>query len=219
MNDNTVTNAAQARIEEFMQQLVEDPILGSLTRPADLQNYLQTGFSALINATLLKERSLFLEQHPGDRANGYAPTRQLHVKTTPVTVQRPRTREGFYPVLLPKHQRHIPESYQELLEQILLESKSFDSALRTLQAMGLSYSRKELESLLTELEREAQAFHQRPLDPDWLLLYIDAKELDLKDEHDQVKKAVHFLVIGVNFEARKEVLCSKTFWGNETIDC
>ena len=113
MNDNTVTNAAQARIEEFMQQLVEDPILGSLTRPADLQNYLQTGFSALINATLLKERSLFLEQHPGDRANGYAPTRQLHVKTTPVTVQRPRTREGFYPVLLPKHQRHIPESYQE----------------------------------------------------------------------------------------------------------
>jgi transposase-like protein len=218
MKDNPMINAAQARIEEFMQQLAEDPLLKPLTSPADLRNYLEAGFSALLNTTLLKERALFLEQHPGDRANGFAPTRQLHVKTTPVSVERPRTREGFYPVFLPKHQRHIPESYQELLEQILLESKSFDSALRTLQAMGLSYSRQELESLLTELEREAQTFHQRPLAPDWLLLYIDAKELDLKDEHDQVKKAIHFLVIGVNFEARKEVLCSKTFWGNETID-
>ena len=54
--------------------------------------------------------------------------------------------------------------------------------------MGLSYSPKELEELLEELEKEAQLFHQRPLDPDWLVLYIDAKVLDLKDEHNQVKK-------------------------------
>jgi transposase-like protein len=120
--------------------------------------------------------------------------------------------------LLPKPQRHIPESYQELLEPILLESKSFEAALRTLQALGLSDARQELESLLTELEQEAQSFHQRPWAPDWLILDIDAQELDLQDDHDPVKKAVHFLVIGVNFEARKEVLCSKTFWDHETID-
>lgn len=218
MKNTTMTTAAQARIEDFIQQLLEDPVLGALASPADLQNYLQAGFSALLNATLLKERALFLEHHPEDRANGYAPPRQLRIKTTPVSVERPRTRTGFYPAFLPKHQRQVPESYQELLEQILLESRSFDSALRTLQAMGAGYSRQELEALLIELEREAQAFHLRPLAPDWLILYVDAKELDLKDEHDQVKKAVHFLVIGVNFEARKEVLCSKTFWGNETLD-
>jgi putative transposase len=219
MKTNNTTDAVQVRIEEFMQQLVEDPMMGALASPSDIHRYLEAGFSALLNATLLKERSLYLDQNPLDRANGFAPTRQLHVKTTPVTVDRPRTREGFYPVFLPKHQRHIPENYQELLEQILLESKSFDSALRTLQAMGLGYSHKELETLLTELEQEAKTFHERPLTPDWLILYVDAKELDLKDEHNQVNQAVHFLVIGVNFEARKEVLCSKVFWGNETIDC
>ncbi len=212
-------NATQVRINDFMQQLAEDPVLGSLASPAEVQDYLQAGFSALFNATLLNERSLFLDQHPEDRANGFAPERQLHIKTTPITVERPRTRNGFYPAFMPKHQRYIPESYQELLEQILVNSKSFGAALRTLQNMGLSYSRKELETLLAELEQEAAIFHQRPLSPDWLVLYIDAKELDLKDEHDQVKKAVHFIVIGVNFDARKEVLCSKIFWGNETIDC
>ncbi len=72
--------------------------------------------------------------------------------------------------------------------------------------------------MLRELEAEADAFHRRPLAPDWLILYLDAKELDLKDEHDQIQKAVHFLVIGVDFEARKEILCSRTFWGRETLD-
>ena len=219
MKDNSSINTVQARIQEFMQQLVDDPVLGSLAGPADVQNYLQAGFSALLNATLLKERTIYLDEHLQDRANGFAPIRQLHIKTTPISVERPRTRQGFYPLILPKHQRHIPEGYQELLEQILLEAKSFDAALRTMQAMGLSYSHKELESLLVELEKEAKAFHERPLAPDWLILYIDAKELDLKDEHNQVKKAVHFLVIGVNFEARKEVLCSRIFWGNEILDC
>jgi putative transposase len=219
MKTSNTTDAVQARIEELMQQIGDDPVLGSLTSPSELQNYLQSGFSALLHAAMLKERSFHLNQYPDDRANGYAPTRQLHVKTTPVTVDRPRTRDGFYPAFLPKHQRHIPEGYQELLEQILLESKSFDAALRTLQSMGLSYSNKELESLLMELEQESKIFHSRPLAPDWLVLYMDAKVIDLKDEHQQVKKAVHFLVIGINFEARKEILCSKVFWGDETVDC
>jgi transposase-like protein len=219
MKNNSIMNATQARIEGFMQQLVEDPVLGSLASPADVQNYLQAGFSALFNAALVQERSLFLEQNPETRANGFAPTRQLQVKTIPITVERPRARGDFYPAFLPKYQRHIPQDYQELLEHILVNSKSFDAALRTMQSLGSGYSRKELEALLTELEREANTFHQRPLSPDWLVLYIDAKELDLKDEHEQVKKAVHFIAIGVNFDARKEVLCSKICWGNETIDC
>lgn len=52
MKDHPMTNAAPVRIEEFMQPLLEDPVLGSLAQPSDLQNYLQAGFSALLNATL-----------------------------------------------------------------------------------------------------------------------------------------------------------------------
>ena len=219
MKDTNTAQILQAHLDSITQQLVDDPIMNSLATPEDLQSYLEAGFSALLNATLLKERSLYLQEHPEDRGNGFAPSRQLNIKTTPVTIQRPRSRDGFYPAILPKHQRHLPSGYQELLEQVLLEAKSFRSALRTLQAMGLSYSPKQLEALLEELEKEARMFHSRPLDPDWLVLYIDAKVIDLKDEHDQVKKAVHFLVIGVNFEARKEVLSSRVFWGNELLDC
>lgn len=209
----------QERMDELMERFTTDEMLGQLAGPEDLQHYLQAGFSALLNATLLKERELYLRDHPDDRGNGYAPSRTLRVKTTPVEVERPRTRKDFYPALLPRYQRHVPTEYQQILEQILLESKSFRSALRTMKALGLGYSERELESLLQEIETEAQSFHNRSLETDWIVLYIDAKVLDLKDEHDQVKKAIHFLVVGINFEGRKEILCSRIYWGNETIDC
>jgi len=216
---NTIDKVLQERMSELFENLHGDPVTGSLASPSDLQSYLQAGFSALLNATLLKEREFYLQQHPEDRANGYAPVRSVQIKTTPVEVERPRTRKEFYPALLPKYQRHIPSDYQQLLEQVLLEARSFRSALRTLKAMGLSYSQKELETLLGEIETEARLFHERPLAPDWLVLYMDAKVVDLKDEHDHVKKAIHFLVIGINFEGRKEIICSKIYWGHETLDC
>ena len=56
-----------------------DPILGSLASPAELKGYLQAGFSAMLKAAMLKERTLYLEHQPEDRGNGFAPLRDLHV--------------------------------------------------------------------------------------------------------------------------------------------
>lgn len=120
-----------------------------------------------------------------------------------VSVQRPRTQEGFYLACIPEHQRHLPDTYRQLLEQVLLYSRNFNACLQTLRAMGWGASPQELETVLAEIEQEAEAFPSRPLACDWLALYIDAKVVSLKDEHDQVRKAVHFLVIGLNLKARK----------------
>ena len=65
--------------------------------------------------TLLKDRALYLEHPAEDRANGFAPARELQRKTTPVMVTRPGTRDGFFPAFLPKYPHHIPADYPELL--------------------------------------------------------------------------------------------------------
>jgi transposase-like protein len=140
------------------------------------------------------------------------------VGSTAVELERPRTREAFYPAVLPKHQRHLPEAYQQLLRNILLGARSFNAARRTLQALGLGYSPGQVEQLLEELHQEAKSFFTRPLGPDWLCLFMDAKIIELKDEHDQVKKAVHFLVIGITLDGKKEVITASTFWGNEVLE-
>ncbi len=218
MNYNQTSATVQAHLDEFFAQLAQCPELEGQLCPEDLPQLLQAGLSHVLNSVLKKERHLHLEDHPQDRANGYAPRRALKMGTTTVELERPRTRQGFYPAVLPKHQRHLPEAYQQLLRNILLGARSFNAARRTLQALGLGYCPEQVEQLLEELHQEAKSFFARPLSPDWLCLFIDAKIIELKDEHDQVKKAVHFLVIGIGLDGKKEVLSAATFWGNEVLE-
>jgi putative transposase len=218
MKNNRPNLALQAHLDQFFSKLAQSPELEGQLSPEDLPQLLQAGLSHVLNSTLSKERQLHLEDHPQDRGNGYAPTRTLKVGTTEVQLDRPRTRDGFYPAVLPKHQRHLPEAYQQLLRNILLGARSFNAARRTLQGLGLGYSPEQVEQLLEELHQEAKNFFSRPLGPDWLCLFIDAKIIELKDEHEQVKKAVHFLVVGIGLDGKKEILTASTFWGNEVLE-
>jgi len=166
MNNNQETSAVQAHLDQFFSQLTQCPELERSLTPEDLPQLLQAGLSHVLNSALKKERQFHLEEHPEDRGNGYAPKRTLKVGATAVELDRPRTREGFYPAVLPKHQRHLPEAYQQLLRNILLGARSFNAARRTLQALGLGYSPQQVEQLLEELHQEAKNFFTRPLCPD-----------------------------------------------------
>jgi transposase-like protein len=218
MNPTQDDHNVQVHLDEFFQQLAQCPELHRQLSPRDLPQLLQAGLSHVLQGALQKERQLHLEDHPQDRGNGYAPKRTLKVGSTSIELERPRTRQGFYPAVLPKHQRHLPEAYQQLLRNILLGARSFAAARRTLQALGLGYSPQQVEQLLEELHQEAKTFFTRPLSPDWLCLFIDAKIIELKDEHEQVKKAVHFLVLGISLDGKKEILAACTFWGNELLE-
>jgi len=218
MKNNQTSSQVQAHLEQFFSQLAQCPKLEGKLGPGDLPQLLEAGLSQVLRGVLKRERQMHLQEHPEDRANGYAPKRTLRIGTTAVPLERPRTRQGFYPAVLPKHQRYLPEAYQQLLRNILLGARSFSAARRTLQALGLGYSPEQVEQLLEELHQEAKSFFTRPLSADWLCLFIDAKIIELKDEHEQVKKAVHFLVIGIGLDGKKEVLCASTFWGSEVLD-
>ncbi|NKB23428.1 MAG: hypothetical protein GKR87_14435 [Kiritimatiellae bacterium] len=132
----------QKHIKQVSKKIDQEDRLGSsVEQPLDLKSYLVEGMSQFLDVALHKQRERHLQDQPEDQANGHAPERILRVETSPVSVSIPRTRQGFYLPLLPKYQRTIPQDYQSLLESILLEAKSFKSALRTMQAMGLGYSR------------------------------------------------------------------------------
>jgi putative transposase len=218
MKTSSEITPSQAHLQEAFQQMVEALGVDLPSSPQDLPQLLQSGLAQLLTATLQKERQFYLEDHPEDRGNGYAPSRTVDVGTTPVSFERPRTRQGFYSAVLPKHQRQLPQAYQNLLQSILLEAKSFAAARRTLQAMGLSYSPEQTEQLLQQLYQEAKDFFTRPLATDWLVLFADAKIVDLKDEHEQVRSAVHFLVLGLDLQGKKHMLSATTFWGHEVLE-
>lgn len=218
MNSNQPLPDLQDRIEELAAQIAADKTLGPLLPKEGLQEFLTEGLSQLLNSSLQLQRKFHLDNTAEDRANGYAPQRTIHLGTTPIEIKIPRSRQGFYPPILPKYQRHVTDAYADLLRQILMQAKSFKSAIRTLQSLELGYSHSQVEELLNELYLEAKNFNARPLSPDWYAIYIDAKVVHLKDEHDHVLEAIHFMVIGFGLHGKKEVLTAATFWGKELLE-
>jgi len=211
-------NQVQDHIEKLADKFADDPILNQWGSPNELKNFFIENMNELINKQFLKEREFYLNNTTDDKANGFCPERSFQIGTMPINLTIPRSRNGFYPAILPKYQRFLADDYQELLYQIILGATSFSSALRTMKGLGFSYSKEQLEELLKELEDQANLFHSRPLDSDWFFIYMDAKIIDLADEKDNIKKAIHFIAVGISIEGYKEVLLNKVIWGRESID-
>lgn len=185
----------------------------------DVSSFLINGMSELLNRALVKEREFYLNETDSDKANGYSPKREINFGTTKLPVSVPRSRSGeFYPSLLSKYGRNVGVEHLDLLEGIILNAKSFKSIADAVRGLGLSYSPKQLEILLSDLFEEAKKFNQRQLEPDWPFIYIDAKVTDLGDESGVIKKAIHFTAIGVNLSCKKELLLSQTFFGSESLE-
>ncbi len=160
----------------------------------------------LISSVGLAERNLHLEQQIEDRPNGFY-GRSLQVGSIPVEIEVPRTRNGaFRPASLPpRYKRGYEEEVQSLLLGLLASSRSLNAARDALRKMGLSHSTDELECLATRLLEELELRNTRPLDPDLLALFFDAKYVELR-EGDRLRPAAIYLAIGLGCDGKKRVL-------------
>lgn len=185
----------------------------------DIKSFLVDGMTNLLNSAFLKEREFHLSDNSGDKANGFYPPRNINLGTTSIPISIPRARSGdFYPGLLPKYSRNIGDEHEKILENIVLNCKNFKSVATTVRSLGLTYSQKQIDSILDDLFIESKKYNERQLDSDWLFVYIDAKVIDMADDSGHIKKAMQYTAIGINMECKKEMLLSTSFFGNESID-
>ena len=204
------SNVKNLQIQEITNEIMDKIIEG---KNPDIESFLLDGMSSPLNHAFVKERELFLNENLSDKSNGFLPNRKVNLGTNAIEIAVPRTRNlGFYPSMLPKYSRNIGSEYQNILESIILNSKSFRSIADGVRSLGLSYSLKQIESLVNDLFEEAKKYNSRQLECDYAFIYIDAKVIDINDESGQIKKAVHFTAIGVNLEMRKELLLSQIFY-------
>lgn len=205
-------------INSLSHQLGENLPAG-MTTATDLKAYLLEGVSDMLNQLNLTERKLYLEDHPQDSGNGFSPNREVMLGTSPINVSIPRTRNGeFYPTSLKKYDRVIPGDYESILMNILLNAKNFSAVKRSVRALNLPFRPEQLDILINDLFDEAKAFFSRRISPDYFVIYIDAKCIDMINEHKKIEKAVIFTVVGVCTNCKKEILAVELFWGNECID-
>src|SRR5215471_9677893 len=172
----------------------------------------------LLSSVGVAERKAYLERLLQDRPNGFY-DRSLQLGTIPLDVRVPRTRSGdFRPASLPPlYQRGYSDETQTLLLSLLTSGRSLNAVKDALQKMGLSSCQQELEAVASGLIEELDLRNSRPLDPDLLVLFLDGKYVEFRDE-DRLRPACIYVVVGLRRDGRKQVLTCLPRPGRENLE-
>jgi putative transposase len=200
---------------EIPDELI-DQLLGEYTGPEQL-----TGPDGLINRLRkrLIERAagVELEQHLGyppggeppeeqrNRRNGLA-SKTLRTVDGPVTVELPRDRDAsFEPLIVPKHAR----SFDGFDEQILalyaggMTTREIQRHLRELY--GVDVSDGLISEVTASIQEDVRAWQARPLEQLYVVVYLDALQVSIRDQQVVRKKAV-YVAIGITLEGTRDCL-------------
>lgn len=196
--------------DELVDQLLEGRDPADLTGPDGLLNQLRR---RLIERAAGAELSSHLGYGPGDRPPGGQANRRngasrktLRTVDGPLTVDIPRDRSGdFEPRVVPKHVR----SFDGFDDQILalyaggMTTREIRRHLQDLYGVGVS------EGLISEvtasIQDDVRAWQSRPLEELYVVVYLDAMMVSIRDQSVVRKKAV-YTAIGINTDGERDVL-------------
>src|SRR5437879_6748222 len=172
----------------------------------------------LLSSAGLAERKVYLERSPQGKPTGFSDP-SLHARTSSLAVRVPRTRAGeFRPATLPPlYQRGYSQETQALLFSLLASARSLNAVKDALQKMGLSTSPQELEQVATELMAEWDLRNSRPLDADFLALFLDGKYVEFRDQ-DRLRPACIYVVVGLRRAGNKQVLTCLPRAGRDNLE-
>jgi putative transposase len=200
---------------EIPDELI-DQLLGNYQGPESL-----TGPDGLINQLrkrlIERAASAELAHHLGyqhgepapdeqpNRRNGSSP-KTLRTVDGPVTVELPRDRDAsFAPRIVPKHAR----SFDGFDDQILalyaggMTTRDIQRHLRELYQVEVSDGL--ISEVTASISDDVRAWQTRPLEELYVVVYLDAMMVSIREQQVVRKKAV-YLAIGINLDGERDVL-------------
>jgi transposase-like protein len=123
----------------------------------------------------------------------------------------------FRPSLPPPYQRGYADATRDLLLRLAASGRSFGSTREALRGLGLSVSEEQLDRVAQHFVEEFELRNTRPLDPDLLALFVDAKYVEVRDG-DHLRPYGLYLAVGLGRDGRKRVLACHVLPGRESIE-
>lgn len=208
-----------------------DELMASYKGPDDLvgpEGLLKQLTKALVERAMGAELTHHLGYEPGqeppdgqaNRRNGTG-SKTLRTEQGPITVTVPRDREGsFEPQIVPKHQRTFSGFDDKILSMYARGMSVRDIRAHLEEIYGVQVSTDLITRVTDEVVSELQAWQNRPLDGLYLVVYLDALVVKIRDKGVVQNKSV-YLAVGVCLDGSKDVLgmwLAQTegakFWGS-----
>jgi putative transposase len=208
--------------ESLASALSDGPWLDELMGHVDRSGLRLTGeggfLPALIKAVLEKGLAAELSDHlgydKGDPAgrgspnsrNGSTP-KTLSTEVGDVDLASPRDRDSsFEPRLVPKGARRLAGGLDEMIISLFAGGMTVrDIEYHLHRTLGVELSHETISKITDAVLEEVKAWQNRPLDPVYPIVYIDALIVKVRDGGHVVNKAAH-LVVGVDTDGIKHVL-------------
>ena len=193
-----------------------DELLAGYKSPDDLtgpEGLLKQLTGALVERALGAELTDHLGYEEGDpegegsgnSRNGTSP-KTLVTDQGEVPIEVPRDRNGtFEPRLVRKHQRRFTGFDEKILSMYARGMTVRDIQEHLSELYGTEISPSLISTVTDAVIDEIVKWQNRPLDPVWPIVYLDALVLKIR-EQGVVQNRHVYLALGIGLEGRKEVL-------------
>lgn len=196
--DRQLAEALVARAEaEGLDLVGPDGLLSVFTK-----RVLESALSAELTHHLGYEAH---ERTPvGNARNGTTP-KTVQTDIGPVRVDVPRDRDGtFEPAIVPKHSRRLAGFDANVISLYSKGLTTGDIVEHLEQIYGSRVSKDLVSKITDQVVAELTEWQNRPLDPVWPVIFIDAIYVKIRD--GQVQNKPIYVAMGVNTAGERDVL-------------
>jgi len=142
-----------------------------------------------------------------DRAthrNGYRP-RRWDTRAGEIELQIPKLRQGSYFPSFLEPRRRSEQALVAVVQQAYVCGVSTRRVDQLVESLGLRISRSEVSRVCAALDEQVEAFRQRPLEGDYVYLWLDAKVEKVRDG-GRVRRKALVIAHGVHETGRREII-------------
>ena len=163
-----------------------------------VRQVLQTGLEVEMTEHLGYERHAVEGRGSGNSRNGTTPKR-VTTEVGQVDLQVPRDREGtFDPVTIPKYQRRLDGLSGNVISLYAKGLTTGEIQAHLEEIYDTAVSRETISKITDEIVEDMLAWQNRPLDPLYPVVLIDAIVIKVRDA--QVANRPVYVAIGVNLQ-------------------
>lgn len=167
--------------------------------------FIEQALEAELDQHLGYSRYDFRHKSTSNTRNGRKP-KTIQTRLGETTVQAPRDREGsFQPQIVPKRQTNVIGIEDKILSLYTKGLSTRDISKTLEEIYGFETSHETISAVTDKVIPLIQEWQQRPLEPVYPIIYLDALHVKMRDGISASNKAV-YCVIGVSLEGRKDVL-------------
>ncbi len=174
-----------------------------------LQAIFKEGVEHLLSAEL--DDHLGYDKHEssgrgsGNSRNGKS-IKQVQTELGSVELEIPRDRNGsFEPKLVPKHSRVMAAVEQKVIGLYAKGMSVRDISDQIEEIYGVTLSDSSVSNITNKILPQVREWRDRPLSRQYLMIWMDGMVFKVRKDRKVINKCLH-LVLGLNWEGRKEVL-------------